>query len=175
MINTESLKRALDLQEQIEKLQAERDALLGDIQSEAGEGAESAAPVAAPAPKVRRTRGPGRKKGSTNKAKAAPKAAAKKAAAAPAVDGKKAPAKISARRPPFAGKKRPASPSGPLAPAVVKVLKRLGRPAKVGEIYDELLKDKYVFTSSSPKTSLNARIYRLKGVKTLGEGKFTLG
>ncbi len=159
MIDTNSLKRALAIQEQIETLSAERDALLGDIQTEAS----ARKPVAAAAPARRAVPTPRGRRGSRKlKTAAAPVKAAPAAKA-----GKK-----SSRRPPFAGKTRPTSPSGPLAPAVAKVIKRLGGTGKVSTIYAELLKDNYVFTSSNPKTSLNARIYRLKGIKPLGGGKF---
>jgi len=150
MISSESLKRALDVQQQIEKLQSELEGILGG----------SAKPVRAAATPV-----------------AAPVAAPKAANAPKAPKALKAPkAKIqSLRRPPFAGQKRPASPSGPLGPAVVKIIKRAGKPIGVAEIYAGLMADKYAFTSSDPKKNLNARVYRLPGVKPLGAGKFTLG
>jgi hypothetical protein len=69
---------------------------------------------------------------------------------------------------------RPASLSpGPLAPAVVRVLKSHGAPMGVSDILKRLLSNGYKFTSREPKKNLFARIYRLKGVKQVGPGKFT--
>lgn len=76
---------------------------------------------------------------------------------------------------PLAGKKRPVSPSGPLAPAVAKVLEKAGKPLSVNEIYEALVKDKYVFTTDDPKKNLYARVHALKGVKRVGSGQFALG
>ena len=76
------------------------------------------------------------------------------------------------RRSPLKGKKRPASPSGPLAPAVVKVLKSRGKPSNVNAVLDGLKKNKYVFTAKDPKKNLAARIYKLSGVKQVGPGLF---
>ncbi len=69
--------------------------------------------------------------------------------------------------------RRPASPSGPLAPAVVKVLKSKSSPMSVSEILDGLNANGYRFASPEPKKNLFARIYRLKGVKQVGPGKFS--
>ena len=77
-----------------------------------------------------------------------------------------------ARRSPLAGVKRSASPSGPLAPAVVKVLSSKNQPMNVRDILDDLLADGYKFNSSEPKKNLAARIYRLKGVKQVSSGLF---
>jgi hypothetical protein len=43
----------------------------------------------------------------------------------------------------------------------------------VSEILDGLLGNGYRFASPEPKKNLFARIYRLKGVKQVGPGKFT--
>jgi hypothetical protein len=69
--------------------------------------------------------------------------------------------------------RRSTSPSGPLAPAVVKVLKSRNSPMSVAEILDGLLSNGYKFASPEPKKNLFARIYRLKGVKQVGPGRFT--
>ncbi|MBV9488697.1 MAG: hypothetical protein JO069_03105 [Verrucomicrobia bacterium] len=69
--------------------------------------------------------------------------------------------------------RRSTSPSGPLAPAVVKVLKSRGTPMSVAEILEGLNSSGYKFTSPEPKKNLFARIYRLKGVRQVGPGKFT--
>jgi hypothetical protein len=68
--------------------------------------------------------------------------------------------------------RRSTSPTGPLAPAVVKVLKSRSSPMSVSDILDGLLSDGYKFASAEPKKNLFARIYRLKGVKQVGPGKF---
>jgi hypothetical protein len=69
--------------------------------------------------------------------------------------------------------RRSTSPSGPLAPAVVKVLKSRSNPMSVAEILDGLNANGYKFTSPEPKKNLFARIYRLKGVRQVGPGRFT--
>jgi hypothetical protein len=69
--------------------------------------------------------------------------------------------------------RRSTSPTGPLAPAVVQVLKSKNSPMSVSEILDGLLTNGYKFASPEPKKNLFARIYRLKGVKQVGPGKFT--
>jgi hypothetical protein len=68
--------------------------------------------------------------------------------------------------------RRSTSPTGPLAPAVVQVLKSKSSPMSVSEILDGLLSNGYKFASPEPKKNLFARIYRLKGVKQVGPGKF---
>ena len=68
--------------------------------------------------------------------------------------------------------RRSTSPTGPLAPAVVQVLKSKSSPMSVSEILDGLLSNGYKFGSPEPKKNLFARIYRLKGVKQVGPGKF---
>ena len=68
--------------------------------------------------------------------------------------------------------RRSTSPTGPLAPAVVQVLKSKDSPMSVSEILDGLLANGYKFASPEPKKNLFARIYRLKGVKKVGPGKF---
>ena len=75
-------------------------------------------------------------------------------------------------RSPLAGRKRAASPSGPLAPAVVKVLERRNKPMSVREILDQLLATGYQFNAPDPKKNLAARIYRLKGVRQVSPGLF---
>lgn len=77
-------------------------------------------------------------------------------------------------RPPRAGQKRPASPSGPLAPAVVKILRSSGEAMNVRDILDGLFSSGYQFNSPEPKKNLAARIYRLKGVKQVSVGLFGL-
>jgi hypothetical protein len=69
--------------------------------------------------------------------------------------------------------RRSTSPTGPLAPAVVEVLESKKAPMSVSEILEGLLSNGYKFASPEPKKNLFARIYRLKGVKQVGPGKFT--
>ena len=73
---------------------------------------------------------------------------------------------------PRARGRRSTSPTGPLAPAVVKVLKAKGSPMGVSDILAGLVSNGYKFSSPEPKKNLFARIYRLKGVKQVGPGKF---
>jgi hypothetical protein len=68
--------------------------------------------------------------------------------------------------------RRSTSPTGPLAPAVVQVLKSKDSPMSVSEILDGLMSNGYKFASPEPKKNLFARIYRLKGVAKVGPGKF---
>jgi hypothetical protein len=81
----------------------------------------------------------------------------KAAATAPAVRGR--------------GRRR-GSPSRPLAPAVVTVLKAKGAPMSVAEILQGLRANGYRYAAANPKKNLGARIYRLKGVKQVGPGRF---
>ena len=73
---------------------------------------------------------------------------------------------------PLAGKPRPRSASGPLAPAVVKVLQRYNRPMKITEILIGLEQDAYEWTAKNPKQTLYVRIGKLAGVKKAGEGLY---
>lgn len=152
-LNTSTLRRALDLQEKIENLQKELTGLLGK-----GAAIVSATIAEVASAPRRRGRKPGRKAAT---AKAPAKAAPKKSAA------KK-------RKSPFRGKKRPASPSGPLAPAVHKVMKRAGGPVNVDAVLQGLKQDKYVWNVTDPKKNLAARIYTMPGVKKVGPGMFAL-
>jgi len=153
-LNTSTLRRALDLQERIEDLQRELQSLLGKNSSLAGFVSRTAV-----GPR-RRGRKPGR----------------------PAKRGRKPgrPAKKTAKRgrkkrtSPFKGRKRPSSPSGPLAPAVHKVLKRAGGPMNVDAILQGLKQDKYVWKVFNPKANLAARVYTMPGVKKTGPGMFAL-
>jgi hypothetical protein len=82
-----------------------------------------------------------------------------------ALDGSRSPSKL-------AGRPRPASPSGPLAPAVVKVLERYGRPMKVNEILIGLEHDNYIWTAKNPRQTLYVRIGKLAGVRKSEEGLY---
>lgn len=74
---------------------------------------------------------------------------------------------------PLAGKPRPRSVSGPLAPAVVKVLQRYNRPMKVTEILIGLEQDGYQWTAKNPKQTLYVRVGKLAGVRKIGEGLYS--
>jgi hypothetical protein len=160
-LNTSTLRRALDLQERIEGLQRELSRLLGKNVSLAGLVSET---VSLSGPR-RRGRKPGRKPGRPAKKAAKPGRPAKKVAKR---------GRRKKRTSPFKGKKRPSSPSGPLAPAVHKVLKRAGGPMNVDAILQGLKQDKYVWKVSNPKANLAARVYTMPGVKKTGPGMFAL-
>jgi TolA-binding protein len=136
--SSSTLRQAADLQERIEQLQQELDALF----QQTGEAADNV------------TRRPeGQKQPVTPRAERRGKAAA----AAPAASGR--------------GRQR-GSPSGPLAPAVVQVLKAKGTPLRVAEILEGLRANGYRYPAADPKKNLSARIYRLKGVKQVAPGQF---
>jgi hypothetical protein len=153
-LNTATLRRALDLQERIEDLQRELQGLLGKNSALAGFVSRT---VAGPR---RRGRKPGRPAQRGRKPGRPAKKAAKR--------GRKK------RTSPFKGRKRPSSPSGPLAPAVHKVLKRAGGPMNVDAILQGLKQDKYVWKVSNPKANLAARVYTMPGLKKTGPGMFAL-
>ena len=136
--SSSTLRKAADLQERIEQLQHELDALLQQTGEAAGDAAR-------------------RPEGQKQPTTAPTERRAKATAAAPAARGR--------------GRQR-GSPSGPLAPAVVKVLKAKDAPMSVAEIVDALRASGYQYPSADPKKNLSARIYRLKGVKQVGPGRF---
>ena len=146
-LTTSSLRRALELQERIEDLQRELTRILGKNVSLSGFAGETVSVTGS----GRRGRKPGRP--------------AKKSAQSG--KGKK-------RTSPFKGKRRPSSPSGPLAPAVHKAMKRAGAPMNVDAILQGLKQDKYVWKVAEPKKNLAARIYTMPGVKKVGPGMFAL-
>ena len=90
----------------------------------------------------------------------------------PPGSGRKAREGASSANSPLAGRPRPRSISGPLAPAVVKVLERYNRPMKVTEILTGLEQDQYQWTAKSPKQTLYVRIGKLAGVKKAGDGLY---
>jgi hypothetical protein len=159
-LNTSTLRRALDLQERIEGLQRELSRLLGKNVSLSGLVGGTVS-VSGP----RRGRKPGRPAKKAAKSGRKPGRPAKKAAK---------PGRRKKRTSPFKGKKRPSSPSGPLAPAVHKVMKRAGGPMNVDAVLQGLKQDKYVWKVSNPKANLAARIYTMPGVKKTGPGMFAL-
>ena len=156
-LTTSTLRRALDLQERIESLQSELTRLLGKNVSLTGFVSET---VSVTGPRRR-----GRKPGRVAKKAAKPGRPAKKVAKR---------GRRKKRTSPFKGQKRPSSPSGPLAPAVHKVMKRAGGPLNVNAVLQGLKQDKYVWKVSEPKKNLAARIYTMPGVKKVGPGMFAL-
>ena len=156
-LTTSTLRRALDLQERIESLQSELTRLLGKNVSLTGFVSETVS--------VTGLRRRGRKPGRAAKKAAKPGRPAKKVAKR---------GRRKKRTSPFKGQKRPSSPSGPLAPAVHKVMKRAGAPLNVNAVLQGLKQDKYVWKVSEPKKNLAARIYTMPGVKKVGPGMFAL-
>jgi hypothetical protein len=143
--SSSTLRKAADLQEQIERLQKE---LADLLQTEIEPAVSSGTPA------------PSAGQGQRQKAPAeAPSRARKPASTAKASSQGR-------------GGKRRGSPSGPLAPAVVNVLKAGSAPMSVSEILEGLIKSGYQYPSSEPKKNLSARIYRLKGVRQVGPGRF---
>lgn len=152
-LNTDTLRRALQIQEKIEALQQEQSKLLGGKVTLATLGAAGVLPTAR---RGRPRKSPGRPKGSTVKTPKTPKTPGRK------------------RKSPLAGKKRAASPSGPLADAVLRVLERSHEPLGVDGILQGLQHDNYIWTVADPKKNLAARVYKLRGVKQVGPGRFDL-
>jgi hypothetical protein len=97
------------------------------------------------------------------------------AATAPVVARRARGKKVTAQAPAGKSRGRSTSPTGPLAPAVVQVLKSKDAPMSVSEILTGLFSNGYKFASPEPKKNLFARIYRLKGVKQIARGKFVAG
>ncbi len=163
-----SLRRAAKLQEKIDGLREQLAGLLDKARAEL---------ASAPSEEMTITARRGRPK--MKKAVAGRGAAALKV---PVARGRK-PARIDSRskagrafktrrQSPLKGVKRATSPSGPLAPAVVKVLESKKQPMNVRDILSGLLANGYHFNSSEPKKNLAARIYRLNGVKQVSAGLF---
>jgi hypothetical protein len=61
---------------------------------------------------------------------------------------------------------------GTLRPAVVEILKKIKKPLKTADIYDALVAKGYQFTFRDPRKVLGIRLYKMLGVKALGEGFF---
>ena len=154
---THSLRRAAKLQEKIELLRTQLAAVLDQARSEL---------AATPAEEI--TLSPRRRQPKTKKPAVGRRAVVAKS---PAPRGRKS-APNSRRLSPLKGVKRAASPSGPLAPAVVKVLHARKQPMNVRDILDGLLANGYHFNAAEPKKNLAARIYRLSGVKQVSAGLF---
>jgi hypothetical protein len=117
MPSSSTLRRAADLQERIEQLQQELDALF----QQTGEVADGA---------------PGRPESQKRPVSPPSERRGKAAVAAPAALGR--------------GRRR-GSPSGPLAPAVVTVLKAKGAPMSVAEILEGLRASGYQSPRLNPR------------------------
>jgi hypothetical protein len=82
------------------------------------------------------------------------------------------------RRISSAKKAGPAAPQaaengrGTLRPAVVSILKKSKAPLRTAAIYDALVAQGYTFTFKEAKKVLGIRLYKMLGVKPLGEGLF---
>jgi hypothetical protein len=61
---------------------------------------------------------------------------------------------------------------GGLAQAIREVLAASEKPLNVSGVYDALIAGGYIFSFPEPKKGLSMRMYRIKGVKPLGEGLF---
>ena len=59
-----------------------------------------------------------------------------------------------------------------MRPAVVEILKKIKKPLKTADIYDALVAKGYQFTFREPRKVLGIRLYKMLGVKALGEGFF---
>jgi hypothetical protein len=171
-----SLHRAAQLQEKIDELRGQLSSLLDHARSEMTSAAAKVVSLVVPAAKStgRRKARRGRPK---SKAVSTPKPAVvsvSRGRKPKKLDGRSKAARAikATSRSPLAGQKRAASPSGPLAPAVVKVLKAKKGSMSVRDILDDLLASGYKFNTPDPKKNLAARIYRLKGVKQVGQGLF---
>ena len=162
---SKSLLRAVKLQERIEELRDQLTTLLDQARAEI-----ASTPVEEIAVSPQRGR-PKMLKIARGKRVAPPQIAAAKK-----IDGRTKAARAGKRagRSPLAGQKRASSPSGPLSPAVVKVLQVKKQPMNVRDILSGLLANGYKFNSAEPKKNLAARIYRLKGVKQVSSGLFGL-
>ena len=170
---SKSLLRATKLQEKIEALREQLSDLLDKARAEI-----AASPVEEVSVTPQRGRPKmlksirGKARGTTAPAAAPKKVDARTKDARTAKAGTRVRGK--AKRSPLAGHKRAESPSGPLAPAVVKVLQSKKQPMNVRDILAGLLANGYHFNSAEPKKNLAARIYRLKGVKQVDAGLFGL-
>jgi hypothetical protein len=169
-----SLHRAVRLQEKIDALRGQLTALLDRARSEISSASAMELIMSGNGRK-----GPGRRKARRGrrlvKATAKPSVEPVKRGRPPKkLDGRSKAARAlkADKRSPLAGHKRAASPSGPLAPAVVQVLDGKRGPMNVRDILAGLLSSGYKFNTPEPKRNLAARIYRLKGVKQVGGGLF---
>jgi hypothetical protein len=163
-----TLRKAAKIQETIAELSAQLASLLAKANTEF-----NSAPTANASAPVRR---PGRPPGRAKAVKATngfalrgrqPKAGLVSAAPAKTIrtPGLK-------QRSPMVSRKRISSASGPLAPAVVKVLEDKNKPMNVRDIFTDLIANGYSFSTPEPKKNLAARIYRLPGVKQVAPGLF---
>ena len=142
-------RRAAELQERVEQLQAQLDRLLSGI-----DGSPSAPNVLARA-----------------KQRPKPKVSSKPKTlhAITKVHGK--PLKN------LKTQKAKRQPRGTLSSAVVAVLKDASKPLSTAQIFEELVAKNFTFNQDDPRANkkvLGIRLYRLAGIKSLGKGLFTL-
>ncbi len=163
-----SLRRAARLQEKIEELRGQLAGLLDKARAELNSMTTEEIPTSP------RRVGRSQTLKLTKNAKPVRPGRDGRAPVGGKVDGRsKAAREVKAKpRSPLAGHKRASSPSGPLAPAVVKVLEQKNKPMNVRDILDQLLASGYTFNTPEPKKNLAARIYRLKGVRQVSPGLF---
>jgi hypothetical protein len=167
---TTSLQRAAKLQERIEGLRAQLAELLDRTRKEIAASATEVPLLEIGRSKVaksngRKSNGTARSNGTQRKPGRPP---AKLHEPVNGSGGKRR------KRSPLLGVKRAASPTGPLAPAVVSVLKTKKKPMNVSDILSGLNANGYIFNAADPKKNLAARIYRLKGVRQASAGYFEL-
>lgn len=159
-----SLRKAAVIQEKIEGLRKQLIELLSRARAEITAEPETDVPAAGRAPA-------GKRRGRKPAAAAAAAPAASEPAAKPAKPSKPT-RRRRAKGSSLSGRKRVASPSGPLAPAVVRVLQASRKPMNVRDILDGLASSGFEYRAPDPKKNLAARIYRLGGVKQVGPGLF---
>lgn len=167
-----TLRKAAKLQEKIDELRGQLAGVLDKARSELASSPTEEIPTVA-----RRVGRPKMLKSSSVKAQNGTGRGRGRPSTVKKVDGRTKAAraaKIVKRRSPLAGRKRASSPSGPLAPAVVKVLESKGKAMNVRDILSDLISDGYKFNSPEPKKNLAARIYRLSGVKQVSAGMFNV-
>ena len=171
---SKALLRAAKIQEKIDELRSQLSGLLDQARAElaATPVDELAAPARHGRPKMlKSTRNPAAKG-----TKPTRRSVEKKAVSRGKTEGQIKTVRVvrARRRSPLTGQKRAASPTGPLSPAVIKVLQAKKQPMNVRDILEGLLTNGYQFNSPEPKKNLAARIYRLKGVKQVSSGLFGL-
>lgn len=171
---SKSLLRAAKIQEKIDELRSQLSGLLDQARAEL-----AATPVEEFATPARHGKSKLLKRARNGVAKGTKKVrrpVEKKPVRREGTNGRSKPVRMlrAGRRSPLAGQKRAASPTGPLSPAVIKVLQARKQPMNVRDILDGLLSNGYQFNSAEPKKNLAARIYRLKGVKQVSAGLFGL-
>jgi len=141
--------RAAEIQERIEKLQAQLDSLLSGI-----DGSPSASNVLTKA-----------------KQRPKPKVGSKTKTLHAITKGHGKPVKNPETQ------KAERQPRGTLSSAVVAVLKQADKPLNTAQIFEKLTARNFRFSQDDPRANkriLGIRLYRLGGIKSLGKGLFTV-